>query len=280
MAETVWQSSGDNDWGTAANWSNGVPGTNATAIFNGTSQVSVAGSDESAGGTLTRIRIDRAYRGHIGTSGSPLKIPAKFIDHHGSGAIYIYSTLYDVYYPRLSLNSLRPTDLTAFSYTGYNAHRFDVVSGNMLYQPSASNLGENTVPVIGSIQSGKLTTQNGALNLQVLNIRGGSVDIYGKVGACLIAHGVVRIYADRTGGDEITDLFQYTGDTTLEADPFTTSGQQSSVIIMGGTFNASKLSSVQSNAFVTIFPGAAFLATPEIQSQWSIRDLRLLYPEN
>lgn len=71
MAATYWQGTTGN-WGTAGNWSNGVPSvSNTPAVFDGRSQQSVtSGLDQT--GVVFLLKTTRAYRGSIGSSGSPL----------------------------------------------------------------------------------------------------------------------------------------------------------------------------------------------------------------
>ncbi len=72
MAATYWQGT-TGAFGTAGNWTNGVPSTTKTpAVFDGRSQQSVtSGLDQT--GAIFDLKTTRKWRGDIGALGNPLK---------------------------------------------------------------------------------------------------------------------------------------------------------------------------------------------------------------
>lgn len=91
MAATYWQGT-TGDWGTAGNWSNGVPSpTNTPAVLNGRSQQDVT-SGLVQTGIAFQLKSTRNYRGNLGAVGSPLDWSGAAGLYHtwqGSGAAYV-----------------------------------------------------------------------------------------------------------------------------------------------------------------------------------------------
>lgn len=90
MAATYWQGT-TGAWGTAGNWTNGVPSpTNDPAVFDGRSQQDVTSGLVQTGVSFT-LKIARAYRGNIGASGSPLIWTGAGNYHvlRGTGKVYV-----------------------------------------------------------------------------------------------------------------------------------------------------------------------------------------------
>lgn len=90
MAATYWQGT-TGDWGTAGNWTNGVPSpTNDPAVFDGRSQQDVTSGLVQTGVSFT-LKTTRSYRGNIGVSGSPLIWTGAGNYHvlRGTGKVYV-----------------------------------------------------------------------------------------------------------------------------------------------------------------------------------------------
>lgn len=72
MAATYWNGS-TGAWGTAGNWTNGVPSaSNTPAVFDGRSQQSVTSGLDQAGVSFT-LKTTSKYHGNIGALGNPLE---------------------------------------------------------------------------------------------------------------------------------------------------------------------------------------------------------------
>jgi len=97
MADTSWTGIVSGAFGTAGNWTNGVPGNGDTAIFTGSlARRKVDGSDQTAI-TLAQLVVDDSYAFGIASSGSPLKIHAdQLLYAAGGGAGFLWGAYPDV----------------------------------------------------------------------------------------------------------------------------------------------------------------------------------------
>lgn len=263
MAETYWNSSGSAAWNLAANWTGGVPGAADTAIFDGRSQVSVAGADRSAGGTLTRIRVHPEYRGDIGSADGPLIIPVNYVDYRGTGQAYIQQTLT---LKTLFVNSARPLGSNAMHWTGNSPKLMDVLAGQVLLNAADGASGPTSLVVVG-----------GFVRIGAENKTTGWLTLYG--GEVVIEANVSGIYVD---GGRLTDrgttgtaIVVSGGEYIADNDP--TTGSYAYAI--RGVFDIKRCTSAYSMAHLSVYPGADFRHNAESLAAITVlRDLRSDFP--
>lgn len=85
--DSVWTGAVDGVWGTAGNWTGGVPLAGERVLI-ADNTTAIAGSDQSAA-DLDVVVVDEAYDKTIGSDGSPIILAANRVVLRGSGAVFI-----------------------------------------------------------------------------------------------------------------------------------------------------------------------------------------------
>lgn len=183
MADTTWiggDSGNENDWDTAANWSDGVPGASDTA-FIVSGSVDIAGGIPTAG-TITRLVVGPHYGGTIGSAATELQISVSVeMDYSGRGAIshlqgtYPTLTVQDTSSGSSALNLYSTTITTLRVVGGRGTINIDGSStiSSLIEQIGAE--GITTVLADGvtltgctlTMDSGKVTMNEGVPNISV-----------------------------------------------------------------------------------------------------------------
>ena len=263
MAETYWNSSGSEVFNNAANWTAGVPGADDVAIFDGRSNVPVAGADRTAGGTLTRIRVHPEHSGNIGSESNPLIIPVNYVDYRGTGQAYIQQPLT---LKTLYVNSARPLGTNAMHWTGNSPSFMDVLAGQVLLNAASGAAGPTSLAVTGGfVHIGPANKTTGWLTLY-----DGEIVIEANVSGIYIDDG--RLTDRGTTG---TNILVSGGEYIADNDPTTGSYAH----VTGGVFDITRCTSAYSMAHLSVYPGADFRHNPESLAAITVlRDLRSDYP--
>ena len=267
MAETYWNSSGSEVFNSAANWTAGVPGAGDTMIFDGRSQVSVAGVDWSGGGDLAKIRVHPEYGGNIGSEGNPLIFVIALtgpVDYRGTGQAYLQLANADL--PYVSVNTTRPLGSNALHWTGNNPRSLDVLNGQVLLNAASGAAGPTSLAVTGGFvrigaenkTTSWLTLYDGEIvieaNVTGIYIDGGRLTDRGTTGTAIVVSGGQYIATD----DPTTGSYAY---------------------VTGGVFDITRCTSAYSMAHLSVYPGADFRHNPESLAAITVlRDLRSDYP--
>ena len=108
--QTTWTGSSSSVWTTSANWTNGLPETDSTAIIDGS--VSITGGTPSINGEMERLYVANSYTGAIGSTGTPLKVDVAqlSVDNNSSGSVH--------YIDLTGANNLTPTVMVDGQKTG------------------------------------------------------------------------------------------------------------------------------------------------------------------
>lgn len=262
MAETYWQSSGSTAWAAAPNWSAGIPGVGDTAAFDDRSQVSVTGSDQSGGGLLSAIRVQRTYQGSIGTAGNPLVIPVSKVDHLGIGQVCIYLSAANL--PDVSVDSGHSAQFPALRWTGYNPQRLDILRGKVWYD---ATLGNDTAKVV--VMDGRFYATATARWINLLLVSGGLAETNYKVTSTHCLGGTVK-----AGGINYTNVRVVRGEFVALDDLVHTN-----VWAIGGLYDITRCTAGHSLSNLNIYPEGDCVYN---QDAWgavtTIRDLRNEFP--
>lgn len=261
--ETKWISTGSRTWATNSNWSNDHPTTGKAAVFEGTSLVSVSGSDESAGGTVPRLRIYREYTGSIGNSGTPLILPLTDLNHRGLCSVYIQQSL--ISGGNVFLNSPQ-IDPPALTWTGYNPTYINMLNGGMIYNATSDTTGGTYLSVTG----GTLTIPVGTILLTRIFQSSGTINLYGTATEVVMA-GTATFTTEGTGCVDKLRIF---------GGLFTANGLPSSSVIeiFGGVVDYRNAINFAYSPTVMIYPGGDFWASKETMALCTIRDFRNDFP--
>jgi hypothetical protein len=86
--QTTWVGGSSSAWTTSANWTNGLPETDSTAIIDGS--VDITGGTPSINGEMERLYIANSYTGAIGSTGTPLKVDVAqlSVDNNAAGSVH------------------------------------------------------------------------------------------------------------------------------------------------------------------------------------------------
>ena len=202
MASTTWTGDTDSDWGTAGNWSDGVPGASDTA-FIVSGNVDIAGATETG---ITRIVVGPQYTGSIGSSTTALDIDATDLDYSGEGGGAYFKGTYT-------------TVTVQETGTGTAALTFDTSTITTLRIQGGK--GTITLDAGCTIPSSGVIDQIGADNVTlvientstihsttVLTMDSGIVEMYEAVPNIIVYGGELRTLVD---GGTVTLLEQYGG---------------------------------------------------------------------
>jgi len=263
VAETIWLSSGSRNWAANSNWTNDKPGAAKTAVLDGRSSVPIAGSDQSGGGTVPRLRIHREQEADIGDAGTPLILPVTAIDHRGRCSLYIQNSL--AAGTIISLDSPVIGE-TALGLTGKNPLYLNIMRGIVTYNPTSDTTGGTYIGMTG----GELMIISGAVLVTRLFQNGGIVTCYGEVTEVVLSGNATFT----TEGSGCIDKLRMFGGT------FTASGLPSTSLIeiFGGIVDYRDVSNLGYTPLVIIYPGGDFWASAETTALCTIRDLRNEFP--
>jgi len=262
MAETYWQSTGSTVFANGANWSGGVPGVGDVAVFDGRSQVDAAGSDQSGGGLLTAIRIQREYQGSIGTAGNPLVIPVSKVDHLGTGQVCIYLSAANL--PDVSVDSGHSLQFPALRWTGYNPQRLDILRGKVWYD---ATLGDTTARVV--LIGGRFYATATSKKIGLLLVVGGVAEPNFEVTSTHVLGGTVK-----ASGTAYTNVRIQRGEF-IALDDLT----QVYVWAIGGIYDITRCTASHSLTRLWVYPEGDFVYNQDSYGAiTTIRDLRNEFP--
>jgi len=263
MAETYWQSTGSTVFANGANWSGGVPGVGDVAVFDGRSQIDAAGSDQSGGGLLTAIRIQREYQGSIGTAGNPLVIPVSKVDHLGTGQVCIYLSAANL--PDVSVDSGHSLQFPALRWSGYNPQRLDILRGKVWYDPT---LGDETAKV--TLIGGRLYATATSKRISLLLVVGGVAETNYKVSSTHVLGGTIK-----ASGTTYNNVRIQRGEF-MALDDLSHTGY---VWAIGGTYDITRCTASHSLTRLSVYPEGDFVYNQDAYGAiTTIRDLRNEFP--
>ena len=239
MGNTIWDGSTDGDWGTAANWSDGVPATGDIAIIPSDAMVNIAGSDETAS-PFDQLVVEEGCAITLGSATAYLQLSmsgetACSAELWGEGQTYmdiVEAKAIRVYHAAASPGAGQ-FGLNLKGLTATNNPTLDVMCSSGESVGIAANAGEAgeyaSIRVTGGdVTIGTVTESDGATAPDVV-VSGGDVVTESPMGAVDVLGGVVNHYGgaittltiqDATfyqrGVGTITNCIQYAG-STLDA---------------------------------------------------------------
>jgi len=264
MATTAWTGTVSDNWGTAANWTNGVPGSDDIAIISPDAVRHIKSGLTPGVTDLGLLYIAEGSNIEIGDAGNPLTLDADKVLHKGNGTLHYAVKSDTVVTQRHCINA---PSTTKFYLSGENADIVEVVSGHMIL--TALGVGGGAVDElrIGSnfstLSNPRVTANPLVGNITMCAMSGGVLELSAGVPTFFMSGGYVK----HVGHDTVVGALYQSGGL-YELYPSNVGGAAvSNLRLMGGVFDATVNDLPKTITAYTLWPGGELRVNPDIATK-------------
>jgi len=209
MANTIWTGASSTNFGTAGNWTNGVPTSANPGIF-GSANVGncTTGMDQGAL-DIAGLIVHSGYTGQIGSSGDPLKLSTNLLWYEGAGGLYFASDANgianktdEVFIKAAHANV--PVEIDSNSADAGQVDNIHIVRGNVTLAANITGIDRMTVGYVNNLLGdARVTLAASSTALTLLNMTGGQVQSDVPITNAVVDGGVL----DHQEGQGITNAY-------------------------------------------------------------------------